>query len=75
MKRASQTTVADAPLAPHAAFVVHLREGTPVTTATIYGRVEHVATGAATSFHSLEEVRAFIDRVLAATPASRRSAS
>jgi hypothetical protein len=54
-----------APHAPHAAFVVHLREGTPVTASAMYGRVEHVATGAATAFASLEEVRAFMERVLA----------
>lgn len=54
-----------APLTPHGAFVVHLREGTPVTSSTMYGRVEHVVSGAATSFDSLEEVRAFMERVLA----------
>ena len=54
-----------APLAPHGAFVVHLREGTPVTSSAMYGRVEHVTSGAATSFGSLEEVRAFMERVLA----------
>ena len=54
-----------APLARHGAFVVHLREGTPVTASALYGRVEHVTSGAATSFSSLEEVRAFMERVLA----------
>ena len=76
MTRASQKSTNDAaamataPLAPHAAFVVHLRAGTPVTATEIYGRVEHVASGAATAFRSLEEVRAFMDRVLAAHTAA-----
>jgi hypothetical protein len=76
MSRASQNSTRDAangassaavhaPLTPHGAFVVHLREGTPVTSSAMYGRVEHVVSGAATAFSSLEEVRAFMERVLA----------
>jgi hypothetical protein len=33
------------------------------------GRVEHVVSGQATHFHSLEELLAFISRVLTAVPA------
>lgn len=59
------TPMMNAPLAPAAAFVVHLRAGTPITAAVVFGRVEHVASGRATAFRSLEEVRAFMERVLA----------
>jgi hypothetical protein len=57
-------SIADAPLSPHWAFVVQLREGTTLTPTAMYGRVEHVATGQAKLFTSLEEVRAFMERVV-----------
>lgn len=58
-------TITTAPLSPHWAFVVQLRQGTPLTAEEMYGRVEHLASGQATRFASWEEVRAFMERVLA----------
>ena len=57
-------SIIDAPLSPQWAFVVQLREGTSLTSAAVHGRVEHIATGQATLFTSLEEVCAFMARVL-----------
>jgi hypothetical protein len=53
-----------APLSPHWAFVVQLREGTTLTPDALHGRVEHIATGRATTFTSLTEVVAFMARIL-----------
>lgn len=58
-------SIMDAPLSPHWAFVVQLREGTMLTPTAVYGRVEHIATGQAALFTSLEEARAFMARILA----------
>jgi len=55
-----------APLSPHWAFVVQLREGSVLTPEGMQGRVEHIVSGQATLFTSLEEIRAFMARVLAA---------
>jgi hypothetical protein len=55
-----------APLSPHWAFVVQLREGTALTPGGVQGRVEHIVSGQATLFTSLREVRAFMERVLVA---------
>ena len=53
------------PLSPHWAFVVQFREETDVEQGRFAGRVEHVVSRQATHFHSLEELLAFIVRVLA----------
>jgi hypothetical protein len=53
-----------APLSPHWAFVVQLREGTPLTPEDLQGRVEHITSGQATDFGSLAEVLAFMEAVL-----------
>ena len=53
-----------APLSPHWAFVVQLRQGTTLTAAHLQGRIEHLVSGQATTFTSLEEARAFMARVL-----------
>jgi hypothetical protein len=53
-----------APLSPHWAFVVQLREGTPLTPAHLTGRVEHLVSGQATPFASLAELLAFMAHVL-----------
>ena len=53
-----------APLSPHWAFVVQLRQGTPFTPDQLHGRIEHIISGKATTFQSLEEARAFMERVL-----------
>lgn len=57
------------PLSPHWAFVVQFRTETQVEAGHLRGRVEHVVSGQATHFQSLEELLAFIGRVLAALPA------
>ena len=63
---ASDTTSEEAPLSPYRAFVVQFRLGAggeppgPFT-----GRVEHVTSGHAARFHSVEELVAVIARVLA----------
>jgi len=67
----STPSIVDAPLSPHWAFVVQLREGTGLTSEAMYGRVEHIATGQATLFTSLEEVRAFMAQVLIETTRGR----
>ena len=54
------------PLLPEWAFVVQFREGTEVEQGRVEGRVEHVVSGQATRFHSMEELLAFIARVLTA---------
>jgi hypothetical protein len=60
-------SINDAPLSPRWAFVVQLRQGTPLTPEALCGRVEHVVSGQAALFGSLEEVRAFMERVLTQT--------
>jgi hypothetical protein len=57
-----------APLSPQWAFVVQLREGTSLAADRMQGRVEHIMSGQASVFNSLEEVRAFMERVLSALP-------
>jgi hypothetical protein len=55
-----------APLSPRWAFVVQLREGSTLTPEGMQGRVEHIVSGEATLFSSLEDVRAFMEHALAA---------
>jgi hypothetical protein len=57
----------ESPLSPHRAFVVQLREHADVARDQWAGRVEHVASGQAAHFQSLEELLTFIARVLAAS--------
>ena len=52
------------PLSPHWAFVVQFRAETDVERGRFVGRVEHVVSGQAAHFASLEELVAFIGRVL-----------
>lgn len=47
-----------------AAFVIHVREGTDVRAGRLEGKVEHVASYKGTRFHSVQELLAFIARVL-----------
>lgn len=54
-----------APLSVHCAFVVHLRANSDIAQGRLAGRVEHVVSGQATRFTSLEELLAFITQVLA----------
>ena len=53
-----------APLSVHRAFVVHFRMSTDIAQGRIEGRVEHVVSGRATHFASLEELLAFMARIL-----------
>jgi hypothetical protein len=46
------------------AFVVQFRAETDLAQARCTGRVEHVVSGQATHFHSLEELLEFLTRVL-----------
>jgi hypothetical protein len=46
------------------AFVLQFRPETDIAAGQVDGRVEHVATNQTTQFHSLEELLAFVDRVL-----------
>jgi hypothetical protein len=67
-ERRSVKPPAEAPsaLSPHRAFVVQFRAETDVGQGRCTGRVEHVVSGQATRFASLEELLAFIAQVLAA---------
>jgi hypothetical protein len=71
----SQQQAEKAPLSVQWAFVVHLRTSSNVARGPIEGRVEHVISGQSTHFDSLEELLAFIDRVLlkVRAPPRRRS--
>ncbi|MGE0827104.1 MAG: hypothetical protein AB7G75_26875 [Candidatus Binatia bacterium] len=60
------------PLSPHRAFVVQFHQATALERWHVEGRVEHVVSGQATHFHSLEELFAFIARVLATSRAPPR---
>ena len=57
------------PLPTNRAFVVQLRAQLPGGPLAWDGRVEHVVSGQMTHFHSLEDLVAFISRVLARVPA------
>ena len=47
------------------AFVLHLHPGADPANARFEGHVEHVASGQAMRFRSLEELLAFLTRILA----------
>jgi len=59
-----QQQTGKAPLSVHRAFVVHFRVSSDVPRGQIAGRVEHVVSGQSTHFDSLEELLAFVARVL-----------
>jgi len=48
-----------------AAFVIQLREGTDIEAGRLEGKVEHIASYTAARVHSVEELLAFMARVLA----------
>jgi hypothetical protein len=52
------------PLSVSRAFVVQFDTHTDVTQGYLAGRVEHVVSGQASSFHSLETLLAFMARLL-----------
>ena len=62
-------------LSPHRAFVVQFRAETDVGQGHCTGRVEHVVSGQATHFQSLEELLVFMGRVLASVRAPPRRKS
>ncbi|MEO7117156.1 MAG: hypothetical protein ABIZ18_15025 [Caldimonas sp.] len=60
----SDTPTLPAALAPDWAFVVQLRAGSSFEPAALCGRIEHVASGKAGNFDSLEGLRLFMQRLL-----------
>jgi hypothetical protein len=48
-----------------ASFVVQFRESTDIEAGRLEGRVEHIASYQTVRFHSVDELLAFISRVLA----------
>ena len=57
-----------AQLSVYRAFVVQFHAETDIAQGRCVGRVEHVASGQATSFHTLDDLLAFIAGVLAHLP-------
>jgi hypothetical protein len=58
-------TAANRPLPAQRAFVVQLYATVVVAQGHLAGRVEHVVSGQAAHFHTLDELLAFMARVLA----------
>jgi hypothetical protein len=52
------------PLSPKRAFVVQFHADTELGAGLVSGRVEHIVSGQATAFSSLETLLAFMARVL-----------
>jgi len=48
-----------------AAFVIHFREGTDIEAGRVEGKIEHIASFRAARFQSLDELLAFVARILA----------
>jgi hypothetical protein len=47
-----------------AAFVIQFRETTDIAAGRLEGKVEHIASYRAVKFHSVDELLAFVGRVL-----------
>ena len=62
----------ESPFSPHRAFVVQFRAEMNVAGDCVQGRVEHVVSGQATHFASVEELLAFIERIPATVRAPPR---
>jgi len=60
------------PLSPHRAFVVQFRVETDLERGLCAGRVEHVVSGQAAHFQSLEGLLVFMARVLTTVRAPPR---
>jgi hypothetical protein len=56
-----------------AAFVIQFKEGTDVEARNVEGRIEHIASYRSTRFRSVDEMLAFIARVLNEIQESDRS--
>jgi hypothetical protein len=54
----------ESPFSPYRVFVVQFHTDAHIVRGPITGRVEHVVSGQATHFASVEELLAFFDRVL-----------
>jgi len=54
----------ESPLSPYRAFVVQFREQADIEKGQWVGRVEHVTSGQSSHFQSLDELLAFVTRVL-----------
>jgi hypothetical protein len=67
-----QDAEGQAPLSVHYASVVHFRVNSEVRQGRVAGRVEHVVSGQATHCDSMEELLAFIARILTAVRAPPR---
>src|SRR6185369_13846416 len=52
----------ESPFSPYRAFVVQYRAETSVAQGHIAGRIEHIVSGQATHFDSLQELLAFVER-------------
>lgn len=59
-----QHSVEAQPLPAQRAFVVQIHAAAPVADRSLAGRVEHVVSGRATHFGSVDELLAFMARVL-----------
>ena len=59
-------SAADQPFPVQRAFVVQVHATAAVAQGQLAGRVEHVLSGQATRFHTVDELLAFIARVLTA---------
>jgi len=57
-------TQQESPFPPQWVFVVQFHTETSIPEGHLDGRVEHVVSGQATHFHSLEELLEFMGRVL-----------
>ena len=66
---------ADRPLPVQRAFVVQLHATAAVAQGQLSGRVEHVLSGQVAHFRSLDELLAFIARVLTQFPVNPEPAS
>ena len=60
-----------AELTPERAFVLQLRRDSALDDSTLQGRIEHVVSGKALDFASLQEAVEFMRRVLADGTAAR----
>lgn len=58
-------------LTPDGAFVVQFEAGTDLGAGSVGGRVEHVQTGRAAQFASLDELLGFVGTVLAQVERAR----
>lgn len=64
MTKPGSSPTATADLAPASAFVVHLARGQGTPDPAASGRVEHVLSGRASRFSSMEELLAFMRQTL-----------